>query len=308
MTASRALRGARDVSPDSVAKVQAAAGELGYVGNHLASALSGQRSDLVGVVVPSLTNIIFAEVLSGIAEGLEGSGLQPVFGVTEYNLEKETSIIRNMLSWFPAGLIVTGLDQAPEARRLLTRASVPVVQIMDLDGAPVDRCVGLSHGQAGAALAQSLLARGCRRIGFAGASLDRDTRAAKRLAGFRKALSDAGIGLAAEQVVEGPTTVALGVSLTERMLAEHPGLDCIHFSNDDLAAGGAFHCLRQGISVPDQLVLAGFNGLDLLDSLPVQVTSCRTPRREIGRVAAQMVQEPEPLGSPIREFAPMIMN
>ena len=142
MTASRALRGAADVSQNNIAKVRQAAKELGYVGNHLASSLSGQRSNLIGVIVPSLGNIVFAEVLSGVAEGLEGSGLQPVFGVTDYDLEKEYEVIRNMLSWNPAGLVVTGLDQSEDPRRLLQNADVPIVQIMDLDGVPVDACAG----------------------------------------------------------------------------------------------------------------------------------------------------------------------
>ena len=111
MTASRALRGAGDVSKRNVEKVLQAAKDIGYVGNTLASSLSGQRSDLIGVVVPSLVNSVFAEVLAGIAEGMDGSGLQPVFGITDYDTDKEYRAVRNMLSWSPAGLIVTDLDQ-----------------------------------------------------------------------------------------------------------------------------------------------------------------------------------------------------
>ena len=153
MTASRALRGAGDVSKASVDLVTQAARQIGYVGNPLAASLSGKRSGLIGVVIPSLTNIVFAEVLSGIAEGIEGSGMQPVFGVTNYNPDKEYEVIRNMLSWNPAGLIVTGLDQPEDTLRLLENAPVSVVQIMDLDGTPVSACVGMSHHAAGAAMA-----------------------------------------------------------------------------------------------------------------------------------------------------------
>jgi LacI family gluconate utilization system Gnt-I transcriptional repressor len=291
MTASRALRGTGDVSQKSIEKVRQAAREVGYVGNHLASSLSGQRSDLIGVVVPSVANIVFAEVLSGIAEAIEGSTMQPVFGVTDYDPDKEYDVIRNILSWNPAGLIVTGLDQSDDAKRLLNNADIPVVQIMDVDGTPVDGCVGISHFAAGKAMAEALVKMGRTRFAYVGCGLDRDTRANKRLAGFTEALLHAGLTIVATRIGEGRSTVKAGRELTSQVLADWPELDCIYYSNDDLAAGGAFHCIAAGIAVPETMTLAGFNGLDFIESLPARIFSSRTPRREIGRTAAMFILE-----------------
>lgn len=289
MTASRALRGAGDVSKRNVEKVLQAAKDIGYVGNHLASSLSGKRSDLIGVVVPSLANSVFAEVLSGIAEGMDGSGMQPVFGITDYDTEKEYLAVRNMLSWSPAGLIVTGLDQDEATRRLLKNAGVPVVQIMDVDGTPVDACVGLSHDAAGAAMAEAMVSVGRKRFGYIGCDVKRDTRANKRLEGFMRGLTTKGLELAATEIRDRPSTTKTGRELTARLLTSRPDLDCIYYSNDDLAAGGAFHCIAAGISVPEQVALAGFNGLDIVESLPVSISTSRTPRREIGVTAAEYI-------------------
>lgn len=289
MTASRALRGAGDVSSKNVEKVTQAAKDLGYVGNHLASSLSGKKSDLIGVVVPSMANIVFAEVLAGIADGLEGSGLQPVFGVTDYDMQKEFLAVRNMLSWSPAGLIVTGLDQDEPTRRLLENAGIPVVQIMDVDGAPVDACVGLSNQAAGAAMAEALIRMGRRKFGYVGCNLTRDLRAQKRLDGFRNALSKAGLDLCATRINECTSTTIIGRDETARILADNPELDCIYYSNDDLAAGGAFNCIAAGLQVPDRVTLAGFNGLDIVESLPVAIATSRTPRRDIGKTAADYI-------------------
>lgn len=289
MTASRALRGAGDVSRSNIDKVRHAARQMGYVGNNLASSLSGQRSSLIGVVVPSMANVVFAEVLAGIADGIEGSGLQPVFGVTDYDLEKEYEVIRNMLSWSPAGLIVTGLDQSHDARRLLENANIPVVQVMDMDGVPVDACVGFSHHAAGAAMAEALLALGRRKFGYVGCGLDADFRAKKRLEGFSEALTRAGLRFVTTRISEGFSTVKGGRELTSQIVGANPDLDCIYYSNDDLAAGGAFHCISAGLSVPDELMLAGFNGLEFVKSLPVSIATSLTPRREIGQAAARIV-------------------
>ncbi len=303
MTASRALRGTGDVSKANVELVRRAARDLGYVGNHLATSLSSQRSVLVGVVVPSLTNIVFAEVLSGIANALEGSGKQAVFGVSDYDPDTEYDVIRNMLSWRPAGLIVTGLEQSADTLKLLRNAEVPVVQIMDLDGDAVDACVGISHAEAGHTMASALLAEGRKRIAYIGCGLERDTRAAKRFRGFKNALIDEGIGLAGERIETGPSTIAVGRALTAQLLADQPDLDCIYYSNDDLAAGGLFHCLSANIDVPGTLRLAGFNGLDLVDSLPKGVATTRTPRREIGIAAARIILDVENGANPPRRVA-----
>lgn len=291
MTASRALRGAADVSKTSIEKVQVAAAHVGYVGNNLALSLSAQQTNLIGVVIPSLTNIVFAEVLSGVADAVEGTGRQSVFGVTDYDPDKEYQAIRNMLSWRPAGLIVTGLDQPDKTRRLLEAADIPIVQIMDLDGDPIDAVVGLSQTRAGADMALALITAGRRKIGYVGCSLNRDTRAYKRRAGFVEALDQNGLTLVGERCSDAPSTAQEGRALTADLLGQFSDLDCIYFSNDDMAMGGVFHCMSAGIQVPDRVMIAGFNGLDFVDSLPVKIATSRTQRREIGRRAVQIIND-----------------
>lgn len=310
MTVSRALRGAADVSDVNIEKVRRAAREIGYVGNPLASSLSGQRAPLVGVVVPSLENIVFAEVVTGIAETLDGTGIQPFFGVTNYQREKEFDIVKAMLAWNPAGLIVTGLDQSDETRHLLQNSDLPIVQIMDLDGSPIDCCVGFSQTQTGADIARALIEKGCSKFGFVGSGIDQDTRAAKRLAGFETTLEEHNLQLLATQIDTGLTSSTKGRVLTEQLLEHHPNLDCIYYSNDDLAIGGAFHCIKTGIKVGSELTLVGFNGLDILNDLPIPICTTLTPRKEIGQAAVEMLLDRDKQGqkveSTVRQFFPTI--
>ncbi|AXI50495.1 MAG TPA: LacI family DNA-binding transcriptional regulator [Sulfitobacter pontiacus] len=298
MTASRALRGDKDVSDANVEKVKRAAREIGYYGNHLAASLSSKRTDLIGVVVPSLSNIVFPQVMSGVTDALKGSTLQPVFGVTDYDPEAEYDIIRNMLSWRPAGLIVAGLDQPDDTRSLLADAGIPIVQIMDCDGDPVDACVGFSQTGAGRDMATALLATGRWRFGYVGRNLDKDLRAAKRKKGFQDALRDQGLdfidtidGSHLESDEATLSAIACGRFMTADLLARQPDLDCIHFSNDDLAFGGLCHCIAANIDVPGTVALSGFNGLGLLDGFPGKIATSRTARREIGETAARVILE-----------------
>ncbi|WP_417210177.1 LacI family DNA-binding transcriptional regulator [Antarctobacter sp.] len=298
MTASRALRGDKDVSQANVAKVKQAARDIGYYGNHLAASLSSKRTDLIGVVVPSLSNIVFPQVMSGVTDALKGTALQPVFGVTDYDTEVEYETIRNMLSWRPAGLILTGLDQPEDTRLLLRDAGVPVVQIMDTDGDPIDACVGFSHVEAGHDIAMALLGTGRHRFGYVGGNLDMDLRADKRKEGFRNALRKRGLDfidtrdasdLKSEEATQ--SAVMCGRRMTEVLLAVRPNLDCIYFANDDLAFGGLCHCIAAGIDVPGAVALAGFNGLGLIEGFPGKIATSRTARRKIGETAARIILE-----------------
>ena len=291
MTASRALRGAGDVSQTTRDRVMRAARELGYVPDRIAGALSAQASNLVGVVVPSLESLVFPKLLSGISAALAGTPLKPFVGVTGYDLDEEAEVIREMLSWKPSGLIVAGLEHSEAGRRLLRGARCPVVEVMDVDGSPVSHCVGISHRQAGRDMGRAILARGHRRIGFIGTKMPQDFRARKRLEGFTAALAEAGLTPAATETYSGGSSVARGRALTAALLEARPDLDCIYYSSDLMAIGGLMHCLASGLSVPGDLALAGFNNLELLRGLPLRLATTDSHRDEIGRRAARIVLE-----------------
>ncbi|WP_416067255.1 LacI family DNA-binding transcriptional regulator [Rhizobium sp. ZK1] len=299
MTASRALRGAGDVSKETRERVLDVAERLSYVGNRLALSLSSQNTNLLAVVVPSMSNIVFPEVLAGISAALEDSGMQAVFGISDYDTDKERTIIRDMLSWQPSAIIVTGLDQPKETVRMLQNATIPVIQIMDLDGTPVDFNVGLSHKRAGEDMARALIAAGRLRFGYVGSALSRDLRAAKRKAGFEKALRECGgLSFVEHRLDEAFSSVALGKRLTASMLADRPQIDCIYYSNDDMATGGLFACMELGIASPEDVLIAGFNGLELAHALPARIATSKSPRRIIGEIAGKLAREAVSAGRP----------
>lgn len=289
MTVSRVLRNRGDVSEATRDKVLAAAKQLGYVPNKIAGALASQRVNLVAVVIPSLGNLVFPEVLTGISQTLEDTGLQPVFGVTNYGPEREEAVLYEMLSWRPSGVIVAGLEHTESARAMLRNAGIPIVEIMDVDGAPVDSVVGISHHRAGREMARAILAAGYRRIGFLGTKMPEDHRARKRMQGFEEALAEAGIALEDREFYSGGSALLKGREMTEAMLARSPELDFLYYSNDMIGAGGLLWCLEKGYDVPGKIGLAGFNGVELLDGLPRRLATMDACRREIGQIAAKIV-------------------
>ena len=289
MTVSRVLRNRGDVSGPTRDKVLQAARDLGYVPNKIAGALASQRVNLVGVIVPSLSNMVFPEVLQGISEVLEDTGLQPVFGVTHYSREREEAVLYEMLSWRPSGIVIAGLEHSDTAQAMLQAAGVPAVQIMDTDGTPVDSCVGISHIRAGRMMAQAIIDAGYRRIGFLGTKMPDDHRARKRMQGFEETLAEHGLELEDREFYAGGSALLKGREMTEAILRRSPDLDFLYYSNDMIGAGGLLWCIEQGIDVPGRLGLAGFNGVELLQGLPRRLATMDSCRRDIGRKAAEII-------------------
>ncbi|WP_035706736.1 LacI family DNA-binding transcriptional regulator [Haematobacter massiliensis] len=289
MTVSRVLRDRGDVSEATRAKVRAAARALGYVPNRIAGALASQRVNLVSVVIPSLSNMVFPEVLSGISDRLVGTPLQPVMGVTDYSDEREEGVLYEMLSWRPSGVIVAGMEHSPAARAMLVNSGVPIVEIMDVDGEPMDSVVGISHRRAGRETAEAIIASGYRRIGFLGTKMPYDHRARKRMEGFEKALAESGITLADREFYSGGSALLKGREMTEAIMNRTPDIDFLYYSNDMIGAGGLLWCLEKGFDVPNRIGLAGFNGVELLQGLPRRLATMDAGRREIGEKAAEII-------------------
>ena len=291
MTVSRVLRNRGDVSEKTRAKVIEAARTLGYVPNKIAGALASNRVNLVGVIIPSLSNMVFPEVMMGISKVLDGTPLQPVVGVTDYEPEKEEQVIFEMLSWRPSGLIVAGLEHTEAANAMLRNSGVPIVEIMDVDGEAIDASVGISHYRAGRESATEILKRGYRKIGFLGTKMPLDHRARKRFEGFNAVLEEAGLSLTADEYYSGGSALAKGREMTASILKKEPSLDFLYYSNDMIGAGGLLYCLEAGLSVPDDIGLAGFNGVELIDGLPKRLATMDSCRVRIGTIAAEIIAD-----------------
>jgi LacI family gluconate utilization system Gnt-I transcriptional repressor len=286
MTASRAINQPDLVSSILRQRVEQAVLELGYVPNRAARALASAHSNVIAVLVPSLSNAVFTAVLAGIQDALDPSNYQILIGNTRYADAEEEKLLAAYMQSSPDGILVSGLSHSPRVTQML--AGVPVVSMMDL--APDDSVlsVGFSQFDAGYAMTRYLLDKGHRRIGFMAAQLDERTQ--RRASGYRQAMQDAGLADPQwEMLVPQPSTIALGAELVERMLARTPALDAIFCCNDDLAHGAVFQCQRRGIAVPGQLAICGFNDLPASAWMNPSLTTIGTPLYQIGFDAASLL-------------------
>ncbi len=194
-TVSRIMRNQDLVTDETRARVMESVRALGYVPNRIAGSLASLDSRLIGVVIPSLSNIVFPEILQGINAGLVGTDRQSVISVTDYDLDKEEVVVRNLLAWQPAAILIAGSTHTDATRLMLAQSGIRVVEFMEIDNPPIDVAVGLSHIEAGRASARHLVARGYRRFGYVGYGGTADVRARMRYEGLVRGLAETGHAL-----------------------------------------------------------------------------------------------------------------
>lgn len=288
MSASRALSQPDRVSDSLREQVMQAASALGYVPHPAARALASSRSNLVAVIIPSLSNSVFVDTVEAVQRVLMPAGFEMMIGVSHYRPEEDERLLRSYLAHQPAGLLVTGFERSDAARELLGACRGPVVTMMELSEAPEDYCVGFSQQEAGAAMTRALIERGYRHIAFAAAQLD--PRTLQRAEGYRMALHAAGRhDPRLELLTPALSSIGLGAELLDQLLAQHPHIDAVFFNNDDLALGALFRARQLDLAVPQRLAIAGFNDLPAAAWVHPALTTVRTTRGQIGELAAGML-------------------
>lgn len=288
MTASRALSQPHVVSEATRIKVEQAVAELGYVPNRAARALASAQSNVIVVLVPSLSNAVFTAVLEGIHDAVAPGQYQLLIGNTYYSQAEEEKLLRTYLQSSPDGILFSSQERSPAVAKMLEASQVPAVAMMDLSDDPTVLSVGFSQFEAGMEMARHLIRKGYRRIGFIGAQLDE--RTLRRADGYRAAMREAGLADAQlELMVPDRSTIALGAELMKRMMAENPDCDAVFCCNDDLAHGAVFHCQRQGVRIPQDVAVCGFNDLPASAWMMPSLTTIDTPRYQIGFEAAGLL-------------------
>lgn len=305
ITVSRVINQPDKVSESLRQQVQKAVDSLGYIPNQHASSLASAKSKVIGVAIPSLSNIVFTDVLRGIYDVMGAAGYKVLLVDTHYSPLEEEKMIRTLLSQAPEGMIITGGDQTKACQNMLQKSRVPIVQIMEMLEQPLDMNIGFSHFQAGYDVVTHLLQQGCSRIGFIGARMD--PRVQQRMQGYKSALDDAG-KLWKNFIVTTPepSSIMVGGELFKSLMANTNGvLDAVFCANDDLALGALFESQRMNISVPRDMAICGFNDTEAATYVNPSLTSVYVGRYEMGVKAAEMLVETLNGKTPINKIVDM---
>ena len=266
-------------------RIEAAVQKLAYVPNVAASRLASSRSHSVGVIVPTLYNVIFAEYLQALHEVFLEAGFQVVVVNSRYSKDEEEKAIRTLLGQSVEAIIIVGVDHTPMATRMLKQSKIPIIETFELSQDPIGINIGLSQTRAGFDATQTLIKLGHRKIGFVLGYPD--IRAAARLSGYKQAMDEANLpsdGLITS--LPQHSTVALGAAIL-KMLSEQKKIpEAVFCIDDNLALGAMMESQRLGLRIPEDISILGFHDLEFAAYTSPTLSSVATHRYELGKLAA----------------------
>ncbi len=293
-TASRVMNRTGPVSDEMVRRVRRAAAELGY----RAGVRTGSGRPAIGVLIPSITNPVFAASLSSIQNRALHAGHSVLIAQSNYDPAQEVDAVASLLQQQPTGLILTLCD--PERSLVLPSALPPTVLLGNLPTSRFTAAVATDNFGAGRDLTDHLLCRGHRRILFISGHFSASDRAKLRYLGYIRAMEAAG-----QQPLEA-LEISFVNSLEQLDLSDAVsrfGPTAIIASNDLLALGVMGALRRQGLSIPRDISVAGFDGISLGFLGEVSLTTVEIPDGTMGAAAASLLLDMAENAAPPRHLS-----
>jgi LacI family transcriptional regulator len=312
MTVSKVMRDAPDISASTKGRIRALAQQMGYVPDTLAQGLRTRTTKLLGLIVSTVTNPIFARIVLALEERAFEAGYELIIAQHLMSTEREETLIRRLLARRVDGLFISPVYRlSPKAAAYdeIRARGTPTVIL----GHPASFCAGLPSVEtedlrASAAMTNHLLALGHKRIAvFTGPAAS--PAAQERLEGYKKALRDANVELDDKLVFTAGNAIEDGERAALQMLNEGVHPTAIQSFNDLCAIGAANVLLSQGLKIPDDISIVGFGNILMSEHYRVALTTVRQPKFRLGMAAMDMMRRllnKEPVEARRLEAEPII--
>ncbi len=286
-TVSRCLNDPARVREPTRERVMVAIDALGYAPNFGARTLVLNRTNIMGAIIPTMDNAIFARGLQALQERLAEDDVTLLVSTSNYAAEQELAQIRALISRGVDGLMLIGEARDPSAYQLLNQRRIPFVLAWTWKRTCPHICVGFDNEEAGAMVARQVIACGHKSIAMIAGITEGNDRAAERLAGVRRALRETGLHLGEDQVVETKYSFESARDAVVRLLAYRPRPTAIICGNDVLAIGALTGVQEAGLQVPQHMSVVGFDDIDVARFSNPPLTTVHVPHCQMGRVAGE---------------------
>lgn len=288
-TVSRVFNDSDAVLPEVQRKVKAAAAKMHYVPSASARNLSTQRTESIGLILPVLYGEFFSEILYGIDVGLRSSKYTLMLSSTHDHHEEFTASFRSMQGRVDA-LIVMVLNETLLTSIAGMNVRVPVVLIGTERTDITKSSVAVDNRAGAASVAEHLASQGFKRLAVVTGSPD-NIESAERLEGFFHGCEVNGIARTSVTVLSGTFSQQSGYDAAVRFLGLKRRPAAVFCSNDAMAMG-MIRCFReQGIRIPHDVAVAGFDDIPSAELTNPSLTSVRSNIAELGTTAVQRVME-----------------
>jgi LacI family transcriptional regulator len=288
-TVSRAMNTPELVSVDLRERIAVATRDLGWVPHGAARALTTRRSGAIGAVFPTLSHGDFARAAEALQDELAQLGYTLLLACSQYRPDQEYQLVRQFVERGIDALVLVGATHMPELTALLAGRGVPFVNTFVYDPASHGTCIGPDNRRALHRMTDYLIKLGHKRFGIIAQSTENNDRASARLRGVRDALAEHGLEVRPDHFAEGRWGIREGRALFRRIIRRKPWPTAVICGNAYLSVGAILEALSLGISVPGDISIVGYDDIEIMQELPVTLTTVRVRSDDVGRRAAQFL-------------------
>lgn len=288
-TVSRVLNMPDQVRGETRARVEAAIAKLGYTPHFGGRALALNRTNTIGAIIPTMENAIFARGLQALQERLAEAGNTLLIATSGYDLDREAEQIRTLMARSVDGLALIGEARAPEIYDLLNAHRLPHVLLWTWRADSPHACVGFDNRAAEREMVEHVIAKGHNRLAMISGVTDGNDRALQRREAFRDALKAQGVDAEAAPVIETRYGLDEGAEAAQELMSQADTPTAIVCGNDILAAGAIAGVRANGLYVPEDVSVVGFDNVELARVVQPSLTTMHVPHRRMGWEAARVL-------------------
>jgi DNA-binding LacI/PurR family transcriptional regulator len=287
-TVSRALNNSPKVKPETRERIQRLAAEMGYLPSAVARSLVTQRTQTIGVVVTTITDLFFAEVIHSIEETALNHGYSVILANSGGEPQRELAEIQALRERRVDGIILASAYSGSKYASVLRGTDMPVVIINNVHKEHYGYSVEMDNCSGSRQAVRHLLEQGHRRIAYV-AGPDTEWDNVERQNGYEQVLSAYGLPVDPVLIVSGGLRPAEGMAAMRRLLALAAPPTAVFCYNDATALGAIRAAHAAGLRVPQDISVVGFDDIDLAAYFEPPLTTVAQPKREMGRRAVQML-------------------
>lgn len=291
-TVSRVVNNRDRVDPETREKILRALKEFNYQPDEIARSLRGNAVNVIGVIVPDIANTFFSMVIKGIESAARQNRYSVILCNSDADREREEECLQMLLQRKIAALIIASINGSSELMKQYFQLKIPVVFIDNIPKSEENyNSVTIDNFKAGYSLAKHLIELGHARIYTITGPL-KETSAAERFNGWKKALAEAKINPGKGWMVEGDFKEDSGYRLMKEILKQRELPTAVFAANNFMAYGVVKAVCELGLRIPEDISVVTFDAVDITGLMKFQITSVIQPAGGIGKLAAEIcIQE-----------------
>jgi LacI family transcriptional regulator len=288
-TVSRVVNGNPNVKPVTRKKVLDVIDRLGYRPNAVARGLASKKTTTVGVIIPDISNIFFAELARGIEDIATMYKYNIILSNSDQNKDKELHLLNTMLGKQVDGLVFMGGNITAEHVEEFGKSPVPIVLAGSIEESSTMPSVNIDYEEAVYDSIKEFIEKGHKNIAFVVGPLHEPKNTFKKLRGYQRALAESGIPYNEELVVEGDYTYDSGIEAIEKLLEAADRPTAILVGSDEMALGVVHGAEDKGYRIPEDFEVITSDNTRLSLMVRPQLTTIIQPLYDIGAVAMRLL-------------------